>query len=152
MALFKKTVFNMTQVENESLSDMIYSCLVHLGNSLYSAECERKSNAPEPIVGEDRFEDISKTILTNFDCMFGKQISINTNYVNYEEDRLFEEESVLPVISNMYMVKELGKLSSTRFQEYKKWVLKTLTTAGYNYFEFRIIQIGNQQYYFYSIS
>lgn len=31
MALFKKTVFNMTQVENESLSDMIYSCLVHFG-------------------------------------------------------------------------------------------------------------------------
>ena len=56
------------------------------------------------------------------------------------------------LISNMYMVKELGKLSSTRFQEYKNWMLKTLTTAGFNYFEFRIIQIGNQQYYFYSIS
>lgn len=149
MALFKKTVFNMTQVENESLSDMIYSCLVHFGNSLYAAECERKSISE---TGEESFEDIAKTILTNFDCMFGKQISLNTNYVNYEENRLFEDETVLPVISNMYMVKELGKLSSTRFQEYKNWMLKTLTTAGFNYFEFRIIQIGNQQYYFYSIS
>ena len=149
MALFKKTVFNMTQVENESLSDMIYGCLVHFGNSLYSAECERKSISETE---EESFENIAKTILTNFDCMFGKQISLNTNYVNYEEDRLFEDETVLPVISNMYMVKELGKLSSTRFQEYKNWMLKTLTTAGFNYFEFRIIQIGNQQYYFYSIS
>ena len=107
MALFKKTVFNMTQVENESLSDMVHSCLVHFGKCLYSAEKERLEHETH---NQEPTDDIAKTILINFDCMFGKHISLNTNYVTYEEDRLLQDETVLPVISNIYMIEELGKV------------------------------------------
>ena len=152
MVPFKKTVFNMTQVENESLADMIHSCLVHFGKNLYSAECQRKEHETPHETNGDNFSDVAKSILINFDCMFGKQISINPNCVNYEEDRLLEDETVLPVISNIYMIEELDKLVNSRVQEYKNWVHKTLESAGYKRLEFRIIQIGNLQYYFYSIS
>ena len=149
MALFKKTVFNMTQVENESLSDMVHSCLVHFGKCLYSAEKERLEHETH---NQEPTDDIAKTILINFDYMFGKHISLNTNYVTYEEDRLLQDETVLPVISNIYMIEELGKVVGPRMSEYKNWMLKILNKAGYKMFEFRITQIGNLQYYFYSIS
>lgn len=148
MSLLRKTVFNMTKIDAEDdLKRMIDSCLKHLGENLYEADLKRKEENQQ-----EGTMNLYELDFINFSCIFGKEISINTKCIDYEEESFIPEEDYkLTLVASSYMIKELGKIVSSRMKEYKNFIQKLLEEAEHTKIEFKIIQIGEQQYYLYSI-
>ena len=138
----------MTKIDAEDdLKRMIDSCLKHLGENLYEADLKRKEENQQ-----EGTMNLYELDFINFSCIFGKEISINTKCIDYEEESFISEEDYkLTLVASSYMIKELGKIVSSRMKEYKNFIQKLLEEAQHTKIEFKIIQLGEQQYYLYSI-
>lgn len=143
--LVKKAMYALSLLDNETVTEMELNCLRNLGQQLFQKEKERLEDPNQDNDREGWLQDTMSRFLNS-----GTLISFNTNCINFEQTLLLENE--FKNIAAFYMVEEFGKLNQDKLDEYTKFIEKLFKSVDIKWLDFKIIQIGNQQYYGYCIN
>ena len=148
--LVRREVFAMQEMAEESIEELIEKQGKFLGHGLFLENEDLKTSVEQGLVSDEVKNCWKENMIANFIETNAEMISFNTEAIVFEKDVPVDKmnETGYLEAAITYMEMELGKISDSRMNEYRKFIEKTISLYS-SVIHFKIVKIGSHCYSFF---